>query len=352
MSPKFKYGVFVALAALVGSPAAAYATTSRSLTASTKVAASAQKITVGFAIYAYGTPYADGIIVGAQAAAHDLGATLKVAGTPVVDYPSLDTVIRNQSGAGAQGLVAPGPTAVARVLLQIGKPFATFDQCDITLKMLCVDQDGVASGKILGKALLQLLGGPTVSGTVLMGICVAGLPVMVNRLAGVKDALAVDPNLHILPVFTTSGEPSQNEPIWRAEVAAHPTARALVGSCSTDTTSIGAVNAAHGDKYIAVGYDVTAETLAVVKNGSVKITVGQGSYLQGYWTTEAVIDSIRTGKPVPTGWIDPGTELITKANVATFIGFSSSAASEHSHYLPQIHENLARLIKPSSAQSS
>jgi ABC-type sugar transport system substrate-binding protein len=275
-----------------------------------------------------------------------------VSGTTTVDYPGLDTIIRNQSGAGAQGLVAPGPTAVARVLLQIGKPFATFDQCDVTLKMLCVDQDGVASGKILGKALLQLLGGSTASGTVLMGICVAGLPVMVNRLAGVRDALAVDHKLHILPVFTTSGEPSQNAPVWRAEVAAHPNATALVGSCSTDTTSIGAVNAEHGDKYIAVGYDVTPETLAVVKNGSVKITVGQGSYLQGYWTVEATINSLRSGKPVPTGWINPGTELITKANVASHLSFTGSPTAEHQYYSKQIHTNLGTIIRPINSQSS
>lgn len=309
-------------------------------------------VTVGFSIYSFATPYGKGVEKGALDAGADLGITVPTAGTPAFDLVALAQIVQDQSAAGADGLVAPAPDAIAVVLGDLGKPIATFDQCSPTLDTLCVTQASKESGRILGRKLVELLGGPTASGKALLGICVPGLNILEDRIQGVKEGLADAPGIEILNTFGTDVEPSKNLPIWEQQIVANPDATVLVGACSTDTVSIGKVNAENGVKFTGGGYDVTPETLNEVKQGHVAVTLGQGTYIQGYLTVRAVADAIRSGQPVPSGWIDSGTEIVTGDNVDTYLGFfAGTGTSEREFYAQQVEGDYASQVRPLEEQN-
>jgi ribose transport system substrate-binding protein len=314
--------------------------------------APADDLTVGFSIYSFATPYGKGVEQGALDAGTDLGVQVVSAGTPGFDLVELGSIIESQSAAGAAGLVAPAPDQIAVVLSGLGKPVATFDQCSPTLESLCVTQASRESGRILGREIVRLAGGPEAVGKALLGVCVPGLNILEERIEGVREGLAEAPGIVIEDTFGTEVEPSKNLPIWEQQLLANPDATILVGSCSTDTVSVGKVNAANDLRLIVGGYDVTPETLSEVEQGHAAVTIGQGTYLQGYLATRAVVESLRSGTPVPTGWLDSGTELVTAENVAMYQGFfSGEGTSPREFYAAQVEGDYTSLIRPLAEQN-
>lgn len=312
----------------------------------------APDLTVGFSIYSFATPYGKGVEQGALDAGADLGVRVVTAGTPGFDLVELGTIIESQSAAGAAGLVAPAPEQIAVVLRDIGKPAATFDQCAPSLEALCVTQASRESGRTLGREIVRLAGGAGATGKALLGVCVPGLNILEERIEGVREGLAEAPGIVVEETFGTEVEPSKNLPIWEQQLLANPDATILVGACSTDTVSVGKVNAANDLRLIAGGYDVTPETLSEVEQGHVAVTIGQGTYLQGYLATRAVVESLRSGTPVPTGWLDSGTELVTAENVATYQGFfTGEGTTPREFYAAQVEGDYTSLIRPLAEQN-
>ena len=69
---------------------------------------------------------------------------------------------------------------------------------------------------------------------------------------------------------------------WEQLYAANPDAVALIGLCAPDVASLGKLNAANGDKFVAGGYDLTALNLKAIKDGHAYVTLGQSAFVQGY----------------------------------------------------------------------
>jgi ABC-type sugar transport system substrate-binding protein len=363
-------GVFVLLAgcssaattAPVASSAAPVPTTpaaSATAAASTTpapTAASQSPVSVGFAIYSFATPYGQGVAQGARDAGIKLGANVNVSGTPLFDLVGLGQIVTNQVNAGAQGEVAPGADVVDKALAAVaaaGKPIATFDQCSANLATVCLTIANKESGRQLGQKLIELMGGAAATGTVLVGDCIPGFAVIEDRVTGIKEALAAAPGLNVVTPFNSGVDASKNLATWKQEYAAHPDVKLMVSSCSLDTTSIGTVNKAHGNKVLAGGYDVTPETLKTITDGSMNLIIGQSAYLQGYLGVKIVVDSIRSGKPVANGWLDSGIEFVTKDNVATYQGFftGTGAVSPYEFYKAGEEQDYASNVKPLSEQS-
>ena len=64
---------------------------------------------------------------------------------------------------------------------------------------------------------------------------------------------------------------------WEQLYGANPEAVALIGLCAPDVTSLGKLNAANGDKFVAGGYDLTELNLKAVKEGHAYVTIGQSA---------------------------------------------------------------------------
>jgi ABC-type sugar transport system substrate-binding protein len=102
---------------------------------------------------------------------------------------------------------------------------------------------------------------------------------------------------------------------WEQLYAANPDAIAMIGLCAPDVASLGKLNAAHGDKFVAGGYDLTVENLAAIKAGHAYVSLGQSPFVQGYLPVVLLVKAIKAKKPTPTGFYDSGTQGVTASSV-------------------------------------
>jgi ABC-type sugar transport system substrate-binding protein len=139
--------------------------------------------------------------------------------------------------------------------------------------------------------------------------------VLENRAKGVEESLKAAPGLTALGPFDVKVSAVDNYNHWEQLYAANPDAIAMIGLCAPDVASLGKLNAAHGDKFVAGGYDLTAENLAAIKNGHAYVSLGQSPFVQGYLPVVLLVEAIKSKKPTPTGFYDSGTQIVTANSV-------------------------------------
>jgi ABC-type sugar transport system substrate-binding protein len=277
------------------------------------------KTTVGFVTHSQGDSFIQQIIEGAQSAAKDLGVDLKVAQQSGSDPDGQLKLVQNIVNAGAQGVATSVPgESMARSLndiIESGVPLAQYNLLSRAVKGPYVGERSTESGRILGKMIFDKLGGASAKGKVILGNCFPGLTVLENRGRGVEESLKAAPGLTILGPFDVKVSAVENYNHWEQLYAANPDAVALVGLCAPDVASLGKLNAANGDKFIAGGYDLTPQNLKAVKDGHAYVTLGQSAYVQGYLPVALVVHAIKTKKPLPVGFFNAGTQVVTASSV-------------------------------------
>ena len=281
--------------------------------------ARAQDVTVGFVTHAQGNPFIQQIVDGAQAAADDLGVKLAVAQKSGGDPEAQLRAVQNFVSSGVQGVATsvPGESMAKGLndLVASGVPIAQYNLLASSVKAAYVGEKSVESGRILGRMIVEKMGGASAKGTVVIGNCFPGFPVLENRAKGVEESLKKAPGLKVLGPFDVKVSAVENYNHWEQLYAANPDAAAMIGLCAPDVASLGKLNAANGDKFIAGGYDLTEENLAAIKGGHAYVTLGQSAFVQGYLPVALLVNAIKTKKPTPVGFFNSGTQIVTANSV-------------------------------------
>ncbi|MDQ6433240.1 sugar ABC transporter substrate-binding protein [Mesorhizobium sp. LHD-90] len=293
------------------------ATVAAALLAST--ASWAADETIGFVTHAQGDPFVQQIIDGAQAAAKDLGVTLTVAQQAGGAPEGQLKLVQNFANAGANGVATsvPGESMAGALneLISSGVPIVQYNLLSQGVKAPYVGEKSVESGRILGKMIVEKLGGASAKGTVIIGNCFPGFPVLENRAKGVQESLKAASGLNVLGPFDVKVSAVDNYNRWEQLYAANPDAVALIGLCAPDVTSLGKLNAANGDKFVAGGYDLTELNLKAIKEGHAYVTIGQSAFVQGYLPIALLVNSIRNGKALESGFYNSGSQIVTSEGV-------------------------------------
>jgi ABC-type sugar transport system substrate-binding protein len=281
--------------------------------------ASAEDITLGFVTHAQGNPFIQQIIDGAQAAAKDLGVTLEVAQQPGNQAEAQLKLAQNFANAGAQGVASsiPGESIAKGLneLIDMGVKFVQYNTLSTAIKAPYVGEKSVQSGRVLGKMIVDKLGGAEAKGTVIIGICFPGVPVLENRSKGVQESLTAAPGLTVLGPFDVKVSEVENYNKWEQLYAANPEAVAMIGLCAPDIASLGKLNAANGDKFVAGGYDLTEPNLKAIQDGHAFVSIGQSAFVQGYLPIALIVNSIKNDKPLEVGFFDAGAQIVTADSV-------------------------------------
>ena len=287
----------------------------------------ADDITIGFVTHAQGNPFVEQIVDGAKAAAADLGVTLKVQESPGGSPESQLKLAQGLANAGAVGVASSMPgDAMAKGMNEIvssGVPVVQFNMLAKSVQGPYVGEKSTQSGRILGKMIVDKLGGASAKGKVILGNCFPGFPVLENRAKGVEESLKAAPGLTALGPFDVKVSAVDNYNHWEQLYAANPDAVALIGLCAPDIASLGKLNAANGDKFVAGGYDLTAENLAAIKDGHAYVSLGQSPFVQGYLPVVLLVDAIKSKKPAAVGFYDAGTQVVTATSVNMGAGLPS-----------------------------
>jgi len=114
-----------------------------------------------------------------------------------------------------------------------------------------------------------------------------------------------------------------------------------VGLCSLDIPNMAQLKTRNSAKWLIGGYDLNVESLDAIKAGTAQITVGQHPYLQGYLPVLALVEQLKDGKPPVKGWINVGTEVITKDNVEDLYKRESDPAYMTQWYADYIAKNFS-----------
>src|SRR5260370_23995012 len=271
---------------------------------------SSKQLTVGFVTHVIGNTFVQSIASAAKDAGKDLGVTVKVTGPAGFDPVAQLKMDQDIVAAGADGISTSVPgDSMANGLNEIvnnGKPVVQFNLLSKLVHGPYVGERSTASGRLLASKVIDKLGGSSATGTVIIGICAPGLGVLENRARGVKQGLSVASGLTVIGPLNVGVDPAANFTAWEQARAAHPDVKAMIGLCAPDVASLGKLNADHGDKIIAGGYDETPENLAAIKQGHAFVSLGQSPYIQGYLPIKMIVDALRAGTKVPQGFIASG----------------------------------------------
>ncbi|SDB21981.1 ABC-type sugar transport system, substrate-binding protein, contains N-terminal xre family HTH domain [Bauldia litoralis] len=281
--------------------------------------AAAQDITLGFVTHAQGNPFIQQIIDGAQAAAKDLGVDLQVAQQPGSQAEGQLKLTQNFANAGAQGVATSiqgeGMTRGLNELVDAGVKIVQYNTLSTNINAPYVGEKSVESGRVLGKMIVEKLGGADAKGTVIVGICFPGIQVLENRSQGVQESLKAAPGLNVLGPFDVKVSEVENYNRWEQLYAANPETVAMVGLCAPDIASLGKLNAANGDKFVAGGYDLTEPNLKAIQDGHAFVSIGQSAFVQGYLPVALMVDAIKNDKPLEVGFYDAGAQIVTADTV-------------------------------------
>lgn len=313
-----------------------------SVTAAGGAAVSAQDeemetVRIGFVTHVLGNPFIQQIIDGAQFAAEDLGVDLQVAGPEGGSADEQIALIQGFQNAGVAGIATsvPGATLADPIneVVAAGIPIVQFNLLDTGVNAPYVGERSVESGRILGQAVLDILGGSDVEGKVFVGNCFPGFPVLENRSQGVREALAGAPGIEVNPDdFDVKVAANENFAAWEAILTANPDALALIGLCAPDIASLGALQEANPDiDFVAGGYDLTAENLAALENGTADVSIGQTPFMQGYLPVRMLYDVITGAVDLDLsagGFVDAGTEIVTADSVTEPFGLPALTFAE------------------------
>jgi ribose transport system substrate-binding protein len=154
------------------------------------------------------------------------------------------------------------------------------------------------------------------TGEVVLGNDIPGLPLLDARLAGMKQVIQKErPKLKIVGPFNVGAEPTDNYNHWNDLVKAHPNAVAYLAPGDQDAVSFSRISKSTGKKYLVGACDVDPAALDAVKAGYVEVLGDPWHFMKGFIALSLLAANAQQGKDLPQGWFNPGSGIVTAANV-------------------------------------
>ncbi|WP_222869816.1 sugar ABC transporter substrate-binding protein [Actinomadura decatromicini] len=290
---------------------------------------------------------------GAKAAsAADGKVTLNAAAPTGVNGPAqvqlFRSAIRNsKDGIGLQSLA---PDLFVRPLVQADDddvPTVAVDAAPPpgTKTKLFIGNSNTEVGRALGQEFIKHVPAGT-KGEVVIGNDIPGLRLLEQRIEGLTEVIKKErPTLTIKGPLDSKSEPTDNYNAWNSIVKANPKAIAFLGVGGQDGVSLPLIQKQTGRKFLAGSCDIDPAALKAVKDGSLFALSSPEHWLKGYVALQLMIDAKRKGTKLPEGWWNPGTLVITSANIDEVMKRQVNEQSRTAFFKPIVDEQLANPTK-------
>ena len=308
---------------------------------------------IGMELLLAGLPFTAELQAGGDLAAKELGLQLNVSAPSTFDPPGAIAQVNNALSTGVNGMViAPEPaplwTRALNDAVKRTKGYTVAIQTPPAASTTVVSYVGVDAtdlGRQIASEAIKAAGlGPATTGEVVLGQCTPQSTPLAQTLGGMSDTVKMLlPQATVLPVFDSKSLPSENFAAWEQQMRAHPDAALVLGGCDQDGESMVKAKQVTGGRFAIGSTATTPGVLAGVADGTVAATVAQNWYVEGYTAVRLLGEARRNGTPLPQGWINPGTTVITKANVADIVARDASPAGQAAFYKPLVTNLWANL---------
>ncbi|MFI6323603.1 sugar ABC transporter substrate-binding protein [Nonomuraea sp. NPDC050556] len=291
---------------------------------------------IGFSVATTDADFAQEMAAGGKFAADAVGGVeLQVSAPNSVDPPAQVKLFGDLGRTAPDGIaiedlapelfVRPLADLAARKIRLVGVDTVPAPGSNVGLY---VGNDNRGAGKQLALEAIKLLpAGAT--GTVVLGTPNPGVPVLDERANGMKEAFAEKlPGVKVLGPYETKNDPAANFEIWNGLVKANPAALAFLGTGDQDAYNLAKAKQTNGGKYLVGAFDLDAKTLQAVKDGTSFAAMSPEHYFKGYVAIRLLAEAAKSGKALPSGWVDPGHLLVTKANVDEIIARQASDSAK------------------------
>lgn len=181
---------------------------------------------------------------------------------------------------------------------------------------------GFATAQALADHLSQKMGQPAdqIEGTVVVGLCVPGLMVLENRIAGLRAGLNdLMPKLTVSPTIETKPDRSGSFVAWNQAIAANRDALAYADACEAGQQNIAKIIEDDGLSGVTVVFDAPEEIRDAIQRGYVLVAAPTNHYLQAYIAVTLTAQALHDGKPLPAGWVKLPTNIIDSGNIGQMI---------------------------------
>ncbi len=281
-------------------------------------------------------PYWQSGAAGFKAAAAEYKVTARVVGPDGHDPQAELTELNNAVAAKPSGiLISVADEAVLKpgidAAVSAGIPVITVDSdAADSRRLYFIGTNNLEAGRLGGQRVVSKLGG---KGNVVI-FTFAGQPNTEERLKGIKDVFSSHPDLKIVDVVDIKADPKTAFDKTQQYLALTG-AKQIDGFICLDSASgkpvSDAVARVSGASRLVIAWDVSPDTLASIKAGTIDATVVQKPYTMGYVGLKA-LDQIFHDAPSAAGkdfstdpfspypaFVDTGTSMVDKSNVDVYL---------------------------------
>ena len=290
-------------------------------------------------------PYWKTMYTGFTKAATDYGVTAQLAGPNDFDPAAELTAFKQTVAAKPAGiLISISDANLLReeigTAIEANIPVITVDSdAPLSARLFFIGTNNLAAGHLGGQRLVEKLKD---KGNVVF-YTIAGQPNLQERLKGYQDILATHPQITIVDVFDTKGDPG----------AAYDQTEKYLGKTGADKIDAFVSLESSAGKSIAdvlknksvtgrevIAMDVNPDTLNLIKDGSIDCTVSQKPFTMGYFGLK-MLDEIHHNLPKPFQtnygvdsfarypmFVDTGTAIVDKNNVSVYLESANAAAQQ------------------------
>jgi simple sugar transport system substrate-binding protein len=263
-------------------------------------------------------PFFDPVRKGMHDAAEKMHVTCDWMGTKAVDVPAQVALVRRALADGYDGIALAiiDPKAFDDVVAEAikrGVPVVAFnvdDDATPNARLSGISQRFVKAGSALANRVAADI--PN-NAHVLATLHDRGISALDERLQGIQEALK-DKNLQ-WTVVVTGFDAAKADKIIAETLEKDPEIRAVFGTGQADTEAAGRViERQFADRGCwAAGFDLSSETLRLIKAGPIRCTVDQQPYIQGFYPVIQLTHYLRYG--IRPSNIDAGATIVDRANV-------------------------------------
>ena len=258
----------------------------------------------------------DPVIKGMNDAATMLGVDCSFTGTEGVDLEAQAQMVRQAIQEGYDGIalniIDPAAfDAVVQEAMDKGIPVVAFnvdDHATPNARLSAVCQQLYNAGQTLGRKALDHI---RPGSHILMTMHAEGVSALEDRLRGAQDILREKDITWTVAI--TGNTADQSAQSITKQLKANPRIRHILCTGQADTEGAGLAIESSFPRYTAAGFDLSTNTLRLIRAGHVRFTIDQQPYIQGFYPVVQLTHYCKYG--ILPADMDSGVTIIDKNNV-------------------------------------